>query len=92
MLVFKVISGLAAMALGAAAVLLMPVVSHDADAGVPPPIVKSNRLDIQPMLTDCAQQAWPYYNANCLRGDKQASGGKTARPVRLISPDRVAAE
>jgi hypothetical protein len=51
-------------------------------------VVKSDRLDLRPVGADCSPQAWPYYEANCLRDSRQVS--RQAKPVRLISIDRIA--
>jgi hypothetical protein len=37
---------------------------------------------------DCSPQAWPYYEADCLRDLRQVS--RQAKPVRLITTDRIA--
>ena len=87
MLINKVIPAVAAAALGAAAVLALPGFSPDADASTPPKIVKSDRLDIRPAAKDCSQQAWPYYEARCM-SDRST---RTAKPIRVISTDRIAA-
>ena len=89
MLTYKVIPAIAAIAMGAAAVLTLPGFSPEADASTPPKVIKGDRLDIRPIGKDCSQQAWPYYEANCLRDRKQASG--QARPVRMVTTDRYMA-
>jgi len=86
MLINKVIPAVAAAALGAAAVLALPGFSPEADASTPPKVVKSDRLDIRPIGRDCTPQAWPYYEASCLRDRSRGA----AKPVRLISTDRIA--
>lgn len=89
MLIFKGLSAVAAAALGAAAVLALPGFSPDAEAITPPAGVKADRIDARPLLKDCSQQAWPYYEARCLR-DHAGTGG-AARPIRVIAVDRLAA-
>jgi hypothetical protein len=89
MLIFRILSAIAAMAMGAAVVLVLPGVSPDADASTPTSVVKSDRLDIHPMGKDCTQKAWPYYEASCLRNLTQGANGP-ARPVRMITVDRLA--
>ena len=54
----------------------------------PPRVVKSDRLDFRPTGPDCSPQAWPYYETNCLRDRTRISG--QARPVRVITTDRIA--
>ena len=88
MLTYKVISAVAAMALGAAVVLALPGFSPEADASTPPKVVKSDRLDLRPVGADCSPQAWPYYEADCLRDRRQVS--RQPKPVRLITTDRIA--
>lgn len=85
MLVFKAISAAAAIAFGAAMVLALPGFSPEVEARTPAPVVKSDRLDIRPAV-DCSQQAWPYYQANCLR----TQTSNQPRNVRVVTTDRVA--
>jgi hypothetical protein len=87
MLINKIIPAVAAAAIGAAAVMSLPGFSPEADASTPPRVVKSDRLDLRPIGVDCSQQAWPYYEATCLRDRRQAS--RQAKPVRLIATDRI---
>jgi hypothetical protein len=88
MLIFKAVSAVVAAALGAAVVLALPGFSPEVEAGTPAPVVKSDRLDITLSAPACAEQAWPYYQANCLR-DRSQPGGR-ARTVRLVSTDQIA--
>ena len=83
----KLVSAIAAMSLGAGMVLALTGFGPEADAGTPPKVVKSDRLDFRPIGKDCTQQAWPYYDAGCLRDRTQASG--QARVVRLVTTDRL---
>jgi hypothetical protein len=85
MLIYRVLSAIAAAALGALVVMVMPGFSPPVEAGTSAPIAKTDRLDYAPPGSDCAQQAWPYYGTNCLR--TQAAG--QARTVRLVSTDRL---
>ena len=61
MLIDKIIPAVAAVAIGAAAVMSLPGFSPEADASTPPKVVKSDRLDLRPIGADCSPQAWPYY-------------------------------
>jgi hypothetical protein len=88
MLIYKALSAVAASAVGAAVVLALPGFSPEVEARTPPPVVKADRLDIRPAVADCSQQAWPYYEANCLRDRTQPQG--QARPVRIVTTDRIA--
>src|SRR5262245_40042761 len=48
----------------------------------PVPVAKSDRIDYRPIGTACSQNAWPYFEASCLRDRNNAMG--EARPVRVI--------
>jgi hypothetical protein len=85
MLTYKIISAVAAMGLGAGVVLALPGFSPEADASTAK-VVKTDRLDYRPIGTACSQQAWPYFETNCLRDRKQAAG--QVREVRIVSTDR----
>jgi hypothetical protein len=87
MLIYRVLSAIAAAALGALVVMVLPGFSPAVEAGTSAPIATTDRLDYHPLGTDCSQQAWPYYGANCLRDRAQAAG--QARTVRLVSTDHL---
>ena len=74
------------MSLGAAMVFALTGFSPEAGAGTPPKVVKGDRLDFRPIGSDCSQQAWPYFETNCLRDRTQLRG--QARQVRMVSTDR----
>jgi hypothetical protein len=82
MLIYKTLSAVAAAALGAALVLALPGFSPEVEARTPAPVV----IETQPAATapDCSQQAWPYYDANCLT---RANG--QPRTVRVVTTDRI---
>jgi len=88
MLINNLIPAIAAAALGAAATLALPGFSPEADAGTPPRVVKSDRLDFRPTGPDCSPQAWPYYETTCLRDRSRFAG--QAKPARLVTTDRIA--
>ena len=88
MLINKFIPAVAAVAIGAGAVMSLPGFSPEADASTPAKVVKSDRLDLRPVGTDCSAQAWPYYEVDCLRDRRQVS--RQVKPVRLITTDRIA--
>jgi hypothetical protein len=91
MLIYRVLSAIAAAALGALVLMVMPGFSPAVEAGTSAPIVapiaKADRLDNHPLGTDCSQQAWPYFGANCLH-DRSPTAGQ-ARTVRLVSIDHL---
>ena len=85
MFIYKALSAIAAAAFGAAVVLAIPGFSPEVEAGTPPPVVKADRLDFQPAPPTCAEQAWPYLAANCLRSDRPSQ----PRSVRIVTTDRT---
>ena len=87
MLIYRVLSAIAAAALGAAVVVALPGFSPAVEAGTSAPIVKTDRLDYRPLGGECTEQAWPYYGVNCLRDGSRAAG--QARTVRLVTTDRL---
>jgi hypothetical protein len=87
MLIYRVLSAIAAAAVGAAVVMALPGFSPAVEAGTAAPIIKTDRLDYRPLGTDCTDRAWPYYGVNCLRDSTQAAG--QARTVRLVTTDRL---
>lgn len=42
---------------------------------------KGDRLDIRTPAPKCSDQAWPYYDAACVKG--------SARTVRIVTSDRL---
>jgi len=87
MLIYRILSAVAAATLGAAVVMALPGFSPAVEAGTSAPMVKSDRLDFRPLGSECTERAWPYYGANCLRDRSQVAG--QARAVRLVSTDRL---
>ena len=92
MVIYKALSAIAAVALGAGMVLALPGFSPEVEAGTGTrsPAVKSDRLDHRPLGAACSRQVWPYYEAQCLRDRGNLAG--EARTVRLVTTDRVAAK
>jgi hypothetical protein len=87
MLIHRVISAIAAAAMGAAVVMALPGFSPAVEAGTTDPIAKTDRLDYRPLGQECTEQAWPYYGANCLLDRTQAAG--QGRTIRLVTTDRL---
>jgi hypothetical protein len=48
---------------------------------------KGDRLDIRAVGPNCSQQAWPYYEAHCVKDSRQAMS--QAKAARIVTPDRV---
>ncbi|MDB5600357.1 MAG: hypothetical protein JWN71_2401 [Xanthobacteraceae bacterium] len=83
---FKTIAAIAAAALIAAAIAMMPGFAPQADASTPTG-VKGDRLDIRVAGPTCSQKAWPYIEAGCLRDTSKNAG--RAKTVRLVTADRL---
>ena len=82
----KAFSAIAVAAFIAAALTVLPGFAPQVEASTPQPLAKADRLDIHAAGRDCSQQAWPNFEASCLR----AAGGKTTvRQVRMVTTDRT---
>jgi hypothetical protein len=82
----KTISAIAIAAFAAAALTILPGFAPQVEASVPQVLAKADRLDIRLVGTDCSQQAWPNFEASCLR----AAGTKSViRQARLVTADRT---
>ena len=82
----KAISAIAIAAFFAAALAILPGFAPQVEASVPHVLAKADRLDIRPIGRDCSQQAWPNFEASCLR----VAGTKTMiQEARLVTADRT---
>jgi hypothetical protein len=82
----KTLSAFAIAAFVAAALAVLPGFAPEVEASVPRPLAKADRLDVRPIGRDCSQQAWPRFEASCLR----TAGSKVAvREARLVTADRT---
>ncbi|WP_420971480.1 hypothetical protein [Bradyrhizobium sp. B120] len=82
----KALSAISVAAFIAAALTVLPGFAPQVAASTPQPLAKSDRLDIHPVGKDCSQQAWPNFEASCLR----SAGNKTVvREARLVTADRT---
>jgi hypothetical protein len=83
----KAISAVAAAGLIAAALTVLPGFAPQVEASVPQALAKGDRLDIRAVGKDCSQQAWPNFEASCLR----AAGSKasTVKEARLVTANRT---
>ena len=83
----KAISAIAIAAFVAAALTILPGFAPQVEASVPHVLAKADRLDIRPIGRDCSQQAWPNFEASCLR----VAGTKSivAQEARLVTADRT---
>jgi hypothetical protein len=82
----KALSAVAAAAFIAAALAVLPGFAPQVEASVPQALAKGDRLDIRPIGRDCSGQAWPNFEASCLR----SAGARTAvGQARLVTADRT---
>jgi hypothetical protein len=85
-LMIKALSAVAIAAFAAAALTVLPGFAHQVEASVPHALAKGDRLDIHTVGRGCSQNAWPNFEASCLR----VAGSKTAiREARLVTADRT---
>ncbi len=82
----KALSAIAIAAFIAAGLTILPGFAPQVEASVPQPLAKGDRLDVRPVGRDCSQQAWPNFEASCLRAGKSAVAIKEAR---LVTADRT---
>jgi len=82
----KALSAVAVAAFVAAALTVLPGFAPQVEASVPVALAKGDRLDIKQVGRDCSENAWPNFEASCLR----AAGSKTMiRQARLVTADRT---
>ena len=81
----KALSAVTVAAFVAAALTILPGFAPQVEASVPAPLAKGDRLDIREAGRNCSQQAWPNFEASCLR----AAGSRiVVREARLVTADR----
>jgi hypothetical protein len=82
----KALSAVAVAAFIAAALTVLPGFAPQVEASVPQALAKSDRLDVRPIGRDCSEQAWPNFEAACLR----TAGAKSdLKQARLVTADRT---
>jgi hypothetical protein len=86
----KALSATAIVSCLAAAVTVLPAFAPRVEASVPHAVAKGDRLDIRPVGRACSEQAWPNFEAACLRRAGARTGARTAAmtEARLVSTDR----
>ncbi|MGJ5180479.1 hypothetical protein ACQR16_24930 [Bradyrhizobium oligotrophicum] len=82
----KALSAIAAAGFVATALTVLPGFAPEVAASVPQPLAKGDRLDFRPIGRDCSQQAWPNFEASCLR---TAGTKATIREARVVGVDRT---
>jgi hypothetical protein len=83
------ITAIALAGLIAGTVTILPSFSGMVVASAPIHGGKGDRLDIRPLGTKCSEQAWPNFEASCLRDRRTAMG--EVKAVRVVTADRVTA-
>jgi len=84
--VFGSISAIAFAAAVAGGLMILPSLSNPVVASTPIHSGKGDRLDIRPIGPQCSEQAWPYFEASCLRNPRAQFG--SVRTARIVSADR----
>jgi hypothetical protein len=84
---YRSISAVALAVLIAGAVTVIPTFSEKVVASAPIHSGKGDRLDIRVLGSQCSEQAWPYFESNCLR-DRRAAMGQV-KAARIVTADRV---
>jgi hypothetical protein len=82
----KAISAIAVAAFVAAALSILPGFAPQVEASVPQALAKGDRLDIRQVGRNCSEQAWPNFEASCLR---VAGSRILIRQARLVTADRT---
>jgi hypothetical protein len=86
----KALSAIAFAALIATALTILPGFAPTVEASVPQALAKGDRLDIRPVGKDCSQQAWPNFEASCLRvAGAKPTAKSMIREARLVTADRT---
>jgi hypothetical protein len=82
----KAVSAIAVAACVAAALSILPGFAPQVEASVPQALAKGDRLDIHLAGRNCSEQAWPNFEASCLR---VAGSGIMIRQARQVTADRT---
>jgi hypothetical protein len=82
----KAFSAIAAAGFIAAAMTVLPGFAPQVEASVPQALAKGDRLDIRTVGKDCSQQAWPNFEASCLR---TAGSKMIVKEARLVTAGRT---
>ena len=82
----KALSAVATAAFIAAALTVLPGFAPQVEASVPVVLAKGDRLDIKQVGRGCSEQAWPNFEASCLR---VAGSRIMIRQSRLVTADRT---
>ncbi len=80
----KALSAITVAAFIADAQTLLPGFAPQVEASTPHVLAKGARLDVRPVGRDCSEQAWPNFEASCLR---TAGTKTTVVQARLVTAD-----
>ncbi len=78
----KTLSAVAVAAFIAAALTVLPGFAPKVEASVPVALAKADRLDIHTVGRNCSEQAWPNFEASCLRQRSQQDDHCPRSPPR----------
>ena len=82
----KTVYAIAVAAIAAACFVAFPSLSPQVEASSPLPGAKADRADVRPLGTECGQNAWPYFEASCLRDARNPL--LQPHDVRFVSMNR----
>jgi hypothetical protein len=83
----RTIYAIAAAAIVAGTFVTALSIADQVDARGSAPGAKADRADARPLAGSCSQNAWPYFEASCLRDTRNTFG--QAHDARLVSTDRL---
>ena len=83
----KTVYAVAVAAIAAACFVAFPSLSYQVEANSSALGAKGDRADVRPLGVDCSQNAWPYFEAPCLRDASHPLA--TPQQVRIVSTDRL---
>jgi len=83
----KTVYAVAIAAIAAACFVAFPSLSFQVEASSSVLGAKGDRADMRPLGTDCGQNAWPYFDAACLRDARNPL--VTPHDVRFVFADRA---
>ena len=83
----KTVYAVAIAAIAAACFVAFPSLSFQVEASSSALGAKGDRADVRPLGTDCGQNAWPYFDAACVRDARNPL--VTPHDVRFVFADRA---
>ncbi len=83
----KTVYAIAVAAIAAACFVAFPSLSFQVEASSSALGAKGDRADVRPLGTDCGQNAWPYFDAACVRDTRNPL--VTPHDVRFVFADRA---